>query len=191
MKQAADEAEAALPSAANTVPSLAAEELTAAAASAAQPQLVQQQRRRGRKNAHMLASSLELEPGLRNHWFPAHFSSVSLCLSAQTPKSCRCFLSSLHAFMRTRLLSCLVSWKNMPALCAPDHWLSCFELSALCARASADKGACSSCRNLRQTSSSLSSSLVSHGCCSGMRRARRHASRTSARTAPAPCPSGR
>jgi len=79
MKAAADQAEAALPSAANTVASPAAAALTAAAANAVQPLPVQPRRAAAaaRRSRH-LASSLELEPGLRHHWFPAHFSSVSL-----------------------------------------------------------------------------------------------------------------
>lgn len=75
MKAAADEAERALPSAASLVASPAADELAAMAANAVQPQRVQQ-RRRG-NSSRLLTSSLELEPGLRNHWFPAHFSNVS------------------------------------------------------------------------------------------------------------------
>ena len=74
MKAAADEAQRALPSASSRVASPAADALAATAASAVQPQRVQ--RRRG-GSSRLLTSSLELEPGLRNHWFPAHFSSVS------------------------------------------------------------------------------------------------------------------
>ena len=74
MKAAADEAEAGLPSAANTVPSPAAAQLTAQAANAVQPRLLQQ--RRSKRRSRHLNSSLALEPGLRNHWYPAHFSSV-------------------------------------------------------------------------------------------------------------------
>jgi chlorophyllide a oxygenase len=74
MKAAADQAEAALPSPANTVASPAAAALTAAAANAVQPMPVQPRRASTPRPRH-LASSLELEPGLRHHWFPAHFSS--------------------------------------------------------------------------------------------------------------------
>jgi hypothetical protein len=82
MKAAADEAQQALPSASSLVASPAADALAATAAAAVQPQRVQ--RRQG-GSSRLLTSSLELEPGLRNHWFPAHFSSVSAELSSQDP----------------------------------------------------------------------------------------------------------
>jgi hypothetical protein len=78
MKAAADEAQQALPSASSLVASPAADALAATAAAAVQPQRVQQ---RTGGSSRLLTSSLELEPGLRNHWFPAHFSSVSALLS--------------------------------------------------------------------------------------------------------------
>ena len=84
MKAAADEAQQALPSASSLVASPAADALAATAAAAVQPQRVQ--RRQG-GSSRLLTSSLELEPGLRNHWFPAHFSSVSAVLSSQEPGS--------------------------------------------------------------------------------------------------------
>ena len=77
MKAAADEAQQALPSASSLVASPAADALAATAAAAVQPQRVQ---RRPGGSSRLLTSSLELEPGLRNHWFPAHFSSVSALL---------------------------------------------------------------------------------------------------------------